>query len=146
MTRMTDEQIMFAKSVIASLGRTEGLEDVYRKKAMDTTNDPENWIQVLLIDMVLVGFPCVLHRAMVGKEENERMEFTSSNLTEAVAALAVLARDTTVSETEFGTATSALSMFTAMMLRAQERNKEAAENKTAQSEFYTKNDNKNPLW
>lgn len=146
MNRMTDEQIMFAKSVIASLGRNEGLEELYRKKAMDTTNDPENWIQVLLIDMVLVGIPCILHRATNGKEKDERTEFASSHLTEAMTALAILARDTTVSETDFGMATSALSTFAAIMLRAQQRDKESAEDKTAQSEIYIKNDNKNPLW
>ena len=146
MDRMTDEQIRMAKNVIASVGRSEGLEDIYRKKAMDTTGDPENWIQVLLIDMTLVGFPCILNRALVGKEEDEQMELTSSNLTEAVAALTLLARETIIGKTYFGTATSALSMFTAMMLQAQEREKEAAENKTAQSELYIKNDNKNPLW
>lgn len=146
MNRMTDEQIRIAKNVIASVGRSKGLEDIYRKKAMDTTGDPENWIQVLLIDMIIVGIPCILHRATKGNEEDERMELASSKLTEAVATLSVLARDTTISDTDFGIAKSALSLFTAIMLQAQEREKEAAENRTAQSESYIKNDNKNPLW
>ena len=146
MNRMTDEQIKMAKNVLESIGKSEGLEEMYRKKAMDTTNDPENWIQVLLIDMILVGIPCVLHRATVGKEECEQMEEISSNLTEAMTVLALLARDTTVSETDFGPATSAMSMFSTIMFRVQQLKKESAEDKTAQSEVYIKNDNKNPLW
>ena len=146
MDRMTDEQIRMAKNVISDVGKYAGAEELYRKKAMDTTGDPENWIQVLLIDMTLVGFPCILNRALVGKEEDEQMELASSKLTEAVAALSVLARDTTMSDTDFGIAKSALSLFAAIMLQAQEREKGAAENRTAQSEFYIKNDNKNPLW
>jgi hypothetical protein len=139
---MTDEQMRMAKNVIAFVGKSEGLEDLYRKKAMDTTNDPENWIQVLLIDMILVGIPCLLHRDEKGKEEDGSKEFASSHLTAAIGALALLAQDITISETDFCRATSALSMFAAIMLRANGHGKceEVAK------EVYIKNENKNPLW
>lgn len=133
MKRMTDEERKNAIKILRDIGIKAGIESRYREKALSTTKDPENWILVMLLDMIVVGVPSLLARIEEGKERDVASERASKAMVKTLAALTILARDVVVAD-DFAEAATGLALLSAVVKNV------------APADFYVKNNGANPLW
>lgn len=145
MKRMTDEERKNAIKILRDIGITAGIESRYREKALSTTKDPENWILVMLLDMIVVGVPSLLARIEEGKERDVASERASKAMVKTLAALTILARDVVVAD-DFAEAATGLALLSAVVKNVAPDESDNGSQKGNQADFYVKNNGANPLW